>query len=135
MTAGLFVLDEDIDAEVGWPVLTAGFLGGLVAGDRLLVKRFDHTRSEAALVNLGAAAGALMGAGVFVLVDSDRNSDELALSLATLGGIGGIAATEYFLATRADAGRLGARLQFNPAGLAMAAGGVRGQHAILRFEF
>ena len=135
MTAGLFVLDEDIDAEVGWPVLTAGFLGGLVAGDRLLVKRFDHTRSEAVLVNLGAAAGALMGAGVFVLVDNDRNSDELALSLATLGGIGGIAATEYVLATRADAGRLGARLQFNPAGLAMAAGRVRGQHAVLRFEF
>jgi hypothetical protein len=136
VASGMFIANTSPDnGRIYLTTLTGGFIGGLVVGDRLLVKRFDHTRSEAALVNLGAGAGALMGLGTFVLIDRERENNVLALALATVGGAGGIAATEYFLATRGDAGRLGARLQFNPAGLAMAAGRVRGQHGILRFEF
>ena len=115
--------------------LTGGFALGAVAGDRLLVKRMDHTAGDASLVGLGAVAGALMGAGVSVLLDTDRSNDALIAGLATLGGVGGIAAAEYYAAPRADAGRLAARFQLSPTGLAMAAARQRGMHPILTVTF
>jgi hypothetical protein len=135
MLAGTAIANGDHEGRTVMTALTLGFLGGLVAGDRLLVKRFDHTRAEAAMVNLGAGAGALMGAGVFVLVDKDRENDALALALSAAGGVAGIAASEYFLATKGDAGRLSSRLQFSPSGLALAASRAPGRHAILTFAF
>jgi hypothetical protein len=135
MAAGTTVANGDVEGRPVIAATLAGFLGGVIAGDRLLVKRFDHSRSEANMVLLGTGAGALMGAGVFVLVDRDRENSALALGLATAGGIAGIAATEYFLMTKADAGRLSSRLQLNPAGLAMAAGRVPGRHPLLTFSF
>lgn len=92
---------------------TLGFAGGLVAGDRLLVSRFDHDNGQGGLVALGAGAGALMGAGVGVLVN--RNNDALLLAFAALGGATGIGAAEWFLRTPADGGRRSsARLEVNP---------------------
>ena len=135
MTAGTVIADHDPRPSVVATTLTAGFLGGVFLGDRVLVRRFDHTRSEGAMVDLGAAAGALMGAGVDVLVDRDGRSGALALTLATAGGVGGIFATEYFLATKADAGRLASRLRFSPGGLALAAARTPGRHAILTLAF
>ena len=135
MAAGTTVANGDVE---GRPVIAAtlgGFLGGVFLGDRLLVKRFDHTRSEANMVLLGTAAGSLMGAGVFVLVDRDRENSALALGLATLGGAGGIAATEYFVMTKPDAGRLSSRLQLNASALALAAARVPGRHPLLSFSF
>jgi len=115
--------------------LASGFIAGTVAGDRLLVKRLDHSPGDASLVGLGAAAGALMGAGVSVLIDTDRSNNALIAGLATLGGIGGIAASEYYTSPRQDAGRLAARFKLSPTGLALAAARQRGVHPILSVSF
>ena len=136
MAAGTTVANGDAEGRPVIAAMLAGFLGGVYLGDRLLVKRFDHNRSEANLVMLGAGAGALMGAGVYVLVDGEpRENNATALALATVGGVAGIFGTEYFLMTKPDAGRLSSRLQLNPSALAMAAGRVPGRHALLSFSF
>jgi hypothetical protein len=115
--------------------LTSGFAVGTLAGDRFLVKRFDHSGSDASLVGLGTIAGALMGAGVSVLLDSDHTNGALTTGLATLGGIGGIAATEYFTAPRDDAGRLALNVKLLPTGLALAAARRSGNHPIVSITF
>ena len=136
MAAGTTVANGDAEGRPVIAATLAGFLGGVYLGDRLLVKRFDHTRSEANMVLLGAGAGALMGAGIYVLVDGEpRENNALALALATVGGVAGIFGTEYFLMTKPDAGRLSSRLQLNPSALAAAAGRIPGRHALLTFSF
>jgi hypothetical protein len=115
--------------------LVPGFIAGTFAGDRLLVKRLDHSGADAGYVGLGAAAGALMGAGVSVLLDSDHSNKALVTSLSTLGGIGGIAAAEYYTAPKSDAGRLASHLRVSPAGLAMAVARREGVHPILSVSF
>ena len=129
------VANEDPTDKEIMLALTGGFALGAVAGDRLLVKRMDHTAGDASLVGLGALAGALMGAGVSVLLDTDRSNDALIAGLAALGGVGGIAAAEYYAAPRADAGRLATRIQFSPTGLAMVAARQRGVHPIVSVTF
>lgn len=116
-------------------VVTAGFAGGLIAGDRMLVSRYDHSAGEATLVALGAGAGALMGAGVYVLVDRDTKHDALGLSLATLGAIVGVAATERAFPPDGDAGRMATRVRFDATGALLAAAGVRGTFPLVRVVF
>ena len=115
--------------------LTGGFALGTFAGDRFLVKRFDHSATDASLVALGTVAGSLMGAGVSVLLDTDDPDPALTTGLATLGGIAGIAATEYFTAPRDDAGKLALNVKLLPTGLLMAAAKQRGEHPILSITF
>lgn len=134
LAATPFVTNASDDARA--LALTIGGAVGLVAGDRLLVGRFDHSAGDGALVALGAGAGALMGAGVAALIDDDGSSnDRLVLGLAAVGSVAGIAISEALLVPAADAGRfaLGARL--NPLGLALAAGGARGRHTLLHLSF
>ena len=133
--ATALVADSDPTDKEIMLALTGGFAVGAVAGDRLLVKRMDHTAGDAGLVGLGALAGALMGAGVSVLIDTDRSNDALIAGLATLGGVGGVAASEYYAAPRADAGRLAAHFRFSPTGLAMAAARREGVYPILNVTF
>jgi hypothetical protein len=76
-----------------------------------------------------------MGAGVSVLLDSDHSNKALVTSLSTLGGIGGIAAAEYYTAPKSDAGRLASHLRVSPAGLAMAVARREGVHPILSVSF
>jgi hypothetical protein len=133
--ATAFVADNDPSSRAILVALTSGFAVGTVAGDRFLVKRFDHSSGDASLVGLGTAAGALMGAGVSVLLDTDRSNESLIIGLATLGGIAGIAATEYYIAPRDDAGRLAMNVKLLPAGLALAAARQRGTHPILSITF
>lgn len=114
-----------------------GFLLGAAAGDVLLVRRFDHTGGEAAVLGLGAAAGALMGAGAFTLVKPHRRNDEVApYVIATAGAVAGLAVAEAFMPPRGDAGRQ-ARLDVhvNPLGLALAATRSPGQHSIVEITF
>ena len=118
--------------------LTGGFLAGVAAGDRLLVRRFDHTWGQAGTVLAGAVAGGLMGAGVARLADGDRTSDALVLSLMTVGAVAGVGASDWLISTPADAGRArrgGMRMRLDPAGLALAAGGVPGRHALVTVTF
>ncbi len=114
--------------------LTGGALAGLVVGDRLLVRRFDHNTAEGTLLALGAGAGGLMGAGVATLVKRDSNG-VLVGSLATAGAIAGMVISERLLLPNADARRLAGGLSINTFGLALAAAGIPGEHALLRLTF
>jgi hypothetical protein len=123
--------------------LLVGGLAGVWAADRFIVRRYDHTRSEGALVALGAGAGSLMGIGIGVLIsgDADRTSGPT-LAFATLGAIGGIMLAERSAQPAVDGGRrmeVGqgplSRLQVDPMAAFAAATRAPGQHAIVRFTF
>ena len=139
LAAATIVEAVDVESdEALYLGLTGGFLAGVAAGDRLLVRRFDHTWGQAGTVLAGAGAGALMGAGVARLADGDRTSDALVLSLMTVGAAAGAGASDWLVSTPADAGaptRGGMRLRLDPAGLALAAGGVPGRHALVTVTF
>ena len=111
--------------------LTTGFVGGVIVGDRLLVRKKDHTRGDAALAGLGASAGGLMGAGVGVLID-ESDSPQLIFGLAALGGAVGLIAGEHFAETAPDAGK---RVSFTPQNLLFAAAKVPGNHSLFQVKF
>ncbi len=120
-------------------VLLAGGLLGVWGADRFLVRRFDHTRGEAALVTSGAGAGALMGIGLGVLIsgDGERNSAPT-MAFGTIGAIAGALLTERYAQPSRDEGRrldLGSRLHVNPIGAVAALSGAPGAHSLLRFTF
>ena len=123
-----------------------GFAAGALAGDPLLVRRFDHTFSQGVLVLLGGAAGSLMGAGVYVLASNNRSNDAALATLAAIGGAAGIAGAGYFTAPADDArgaapapprsySSSSSRFQLSPSGAALAAAGVPGRHPILSIRF
>jgi hypothetical protein len=66
-------------------------VGGAIAADRLLARRFDYEDSEARLLQLGTVAGAVVGLAVPVLAQSDNPS--LIFGPATLGGLLGAIVT------------------------------------------
>ena len=116
--------------------LIGGGLAGLLAGDRLLVRRYDHTAGEGSLVGLAGVAGALMGGGVAVLAGSSDRFNAATSALGALGAAGGVVMAERMLGTRRDAGRrLSQRLTFAPQALAMAAGRMPGTYSILTYSF
>ena len=132
---------------VGWGLAGAGFALGAIAGDRLLVRPFDHTESDARLLQYGTVAGALVGLIVPVIAQSDNA--HLTIGALTAGGIVGAILTEQFIKpAEANAG-LGAALtrerqlgqadrvtvRFSPESMAFARMGVKGQHSILSLTF
>ena len=123
------------DESARWAAASAGFVGGIVLGDRLIVSRYDYSQGDASLLLLGAGAGGLMGAGVYALIDRDRSNDPLLVGLASLGGVAGAGLTHYYLVPRTDAGRVSGRIRVMPEGLALAAAGVRGAHPLLTITF
>lgn len=114
-----------------------GFLIGAAAGDVALVRRFDHTGFEASMLGVGAAVGALMGAGAFTLIKPNRSNDEVApYVIATVGAVAGLAVAEAFMPPRSDAGRQArATVHVNPLGVALAASRTPGQHSIVEITF
>ncbi|HEU5183338.1 MAG TPA: hypothetical protein VFU01_02145 [Gemmatimonadaceae bacterium] len=129
------------DRAVG-ALITAGYLTGVLVGDRLLVRRYDFTESEARLTQLGTLAGALMGLGVAVMTDP---SDPVAIGLIAAGGLGGLTLTVGIADPQrggartgmrfAPRGRREARVELDPMSLANALARVRGQHSLLRVRF
>lgn len=133
---GAFVVDRDhpSDRTVAF-ALTAGGLTGLVAGDRLFVRRFDHSDADAGLLSLGAGAGGLMGLGTAVLLDRSGKRGALELSLGTVGSVAGLAIAERYTSAKLDERRTSSRINFSPSGLALAAAGVRGTFPVLSVDF
>lgn len=127
------VVNGDHGVQVGAPVATAGFIAGLVAGDRLLVSRYDHSIGEGTTVAIGAGAGGLMGMGVGVLID--RDNEALSVALGAVGAAVGIAATERIFPPNGDAGRSAARVRFHPMNAGLAALGVPGRLPVLSIAF
>jgi hypothetical protein len=128
---------RDRHRQVVYTSAAGGFLLGAAAGDVALVRRFDHTGNEAAMLGLGAAAGALMGAGAFTLVKPHRRNDEVApYIIATVGAVAGLAVAEAFMPPSNDAGRQArANVRVNPLGIALAAARTPGQHSIVEITF
>jgi len=134
LTALTFIVDNSTGLTAGSLALTGGFLGGIVAGDRLLVKRFDHTVGDATLLGVGGIAGALVGLGVASLVGGSDDA-RVNVGIAAASAIAGATATHLYIAPGGDEGRFSSRLRFNPAGAALAAAGVPGRFPVLSVSF
>lgn len=144
--AAATLIPDNADEKLGFGLVTAGFAAGAVLGDRLLVRPFDHSDSDARLLSLGTGAGALMGIALPALA---RSGDGRAyVAAGTAGGILGAIFTERLIApARAhggDAGpaerRTGAKaprvdVQWNPQALVLAGTGVQGRHSLLTVGF
>lgn len=132
--AGTFLGDGSSRRAVAATLTTGGVLG-IIAGDRFLVQRFDHSRTEGGRVFLGMFAGSLMGAGVAALTNTSSPNPHLVSGLAAAGGLIGIIATERYLDPAPDAGRPRFRVTFNPASIALLAARAPGNHALLNVRF
>lgn len=133
-TAGAF-LSTGSSVRAAAMTMTAGGVLGMVLGDRFLVQRFDHSRTDGGRVALGTVAGGLMGAGIAALINNDDPGPHLVLGLASVGGLAGIIATEYYLDPAADAGQQRFRVTFNPAGLGLMAARRPGNHSLINVRF
>lgn len=138
MAAGTAIASSSPNSETVATSLLAGGWLGILLTERTLVRRYDHSRSEANLVALGGVAGALMGMGVGILAAGEADRGEsLTLGFATLGAVAGVAMAERYIQPDRDAGRLAwlERVRVTPTGLAAAALGAPGRHSLLSFTF
>ena len=115
--------------------LTTGGVLGIIAGDRFLVQRFDHSRTDGGRVVLGTIAGGLMGAGIASLTNTSNPDPHLVLGAAAAGGLLGIIVTERYLDPPSDAGPPRFHVTFNPASIALLAARTPGNHALLNVRF
>jgi hypothetical protein len=144
--AAAMVLPDSPREELVFGTLTVGYALGALAGDRLFVRPYDHTESDARLLGLGTGAGAVMGLVIPVLASSD--DPRLIFGTATLGGLVGALITEDLIKPdRARPGDRGERrtgsldrrsrvdVNFSAAGALLAGSGMRGTHSILSLTF
>lgn len=138
MLAGLTVIAHD-NAPTQRQVagaLTFGGLAGLVAGDRLLTRRYDHTEGDATLMIGGGIAGGLMGAGVAALTGGSASRwNTTTAALTTGGAAAGLAWAQYYLAPAADGTRRLGAIQFNPVGIVAAASRAPGAYTLATIRF
>lgn len=134
-TAGAIFLSAKSSGRAIATTLTTGTVLGIMAGDRFLVQRVDHSRTDGGRAGLGTLAGALMGAGVATIFDNDNPGPHFILGLASVGGLAGLIVTERYLDPPADAGRPRLSVTFNPASLALLASRTPGNHALLNVRF
>lgn len=138
MLAGLAVIaDNDHPGEREYAgALTFGGLAGLLAGDLLLARRYDHTDGEGTLMIGGGIAGGLMGAGVALLSGGSHTRwSRTTAAFTAAGAAAGIAWSQYYLKPKADGTlRLGA-LEFDPLGALGAATRAPGVHTLAAIRF
>src|SRR4051812_15948644 len=133
-TAGAFLGAHSSGRAVA-STLTAGGVLGIIAGDRFIVQRYDHSRTDGGRVVLGTVAGGLMGAGIAALIDNDNPGPHLVLGLASVGGLAGIVATERYLDPSPDAGPPRFRVTFNPMAVGFLAARTPGNHSLINVRF
>ena len=148
VSAAATLLPSGASREVVYGVLTTGFAVGALAGDRFLVRPFDHTESEARLLQYGSAAGALVALAVPVLTRTDNT--HVIFGAATIGGVLGALLTEQLIEPqRANAGlgsiaprssgsvgrSSGVDFRFAPESLVLAGLGLKGNHSVLALSF
>jgi len=133
-TAGAF-LNSNASRRTAAFTLTGGGVLGIILGDRFLVQRYDHGRTDGGRVTLGTVAGGLMGAGVAALINNEDPGPHLVLGLAAAGGLAGILVTEKYLDPPRDAGRPRFAVTFNPMGFAQIAARAPGNHSLLNVRF
>lgn len=130
------------DDRVITALVTAGYLTGVLAGDRLLVRQYDFTEGEARLTQLGTLAGGLIGLAVSVMSGADEIA---ALALVSVGGLGGMALTVAIADPQLAGARTGmrfepkgrrdARVELEPMSLAHALARVPGRYSLVRVRF
>jgi hypothetical protein len=133
-TTGAFLGAKNSGRTVAATLTTGGVLG-IIAGDRFLVQRYDHSRTDGGRVVLGTVAGGLMGAGVATLFNTDNPDPHFVLGLAAVGGLTGIIITEHYLDPASDAGPPRFHVTFNPASIALMAARSPGNHSLLNVRF
>ena len=133
-TAGTFLGDKSSGRTIAASLTTGGVLG-IIAGDRFLVQRFDHSRTDGGRVVLGTIAGGLMGAGIASLTNTNNPDPHLVLGAAAAGGLLGIIVTERYLDPPSDAGPPRFRVTFNPVSIALLAARTPGNHSLLNVRF
>jgi hypothetical protein len=133
--AGIALLGRDASYRQFATLATVGGVLGMMAGDRFLVRRYDHDRDEATRLSLGTAAGALIGAGIAAIGESSRNNPHVVGGLAVAGGLTGMIVTEKYLRPNRDAGRPRIRVTFNPASIPLLAARTPGNHSLLDVRF
>jgi hypothetical protein len=133
--AGALFIGRDPSGRAVASSLTGGGVLGMIAGDRFLVQRYDHSRTDGGRVVLGTLAGGLMGAGIATLTNTNNPDPHLVLGLASVGGLIGIIATERYLEPESDAGRPRIRVTFNSAGVIGLATRAPGNYSLLNVRF
>lgn len=142
--AGLvpFVESDSGNGNVVAAAMTAGFVGGVIVGDRLLVKPYDHSTSDAVLLATGATAGWLFAGGLTTLADAGPSA---ALGAGVTGATLGAIWTESLLrksprrqeqdAQRAPREERRVGVTVDPAGLIFAAARTPGRFSLVRMTF
>jgi hypothetical protein len=95
LAAGTLIADSDPGGQGVAAFLTAGLVGGLVLGDRLLVRPYDLTENQGWLVRLGTLAGGLIALALPVQFEADDARAYLAA--ATAGAVIGMGVTTRML--------------------------------------
>jgi hypothetical protein len=134
-TSGALFLGDKSSGRTVAAALTTGGVIGIIAGDRFLVQRYDHSRTDGGRVFLGTLAGGLMGAGIGTLTNTSNPDPHLVQGLAAAGGLIGIIVTERYLEPASDAGRPRIRVTFNPAGIVGLATRAQGNYSLLNVRF
>ena len=126
--------------------LTAGFALGAIAADRVVALPFDYTESDSRLLQLGTAAGAVVGIALPVLAQADAASAYF--GAATAGGLLGALLTHNMIAParasrdRAASLRTGSSvreprvdMRFTPQNLVFVRSHARGVYPLLALTF
>ena len=135
MTAGAAFLGDNASQSAVAAILTGSAIAGIIMGDRVFVRRYDHTKAEGGQVTLGTIAGGLMGAGVGYLLDTSDPSPHVVFGIASAGALIGAIATESYLTPKTDAGRRRVSVTLNPMGLALLGTRTPGNHSLLNVSF
>lgn len=101
--AGAAFVDFENHKRPAATLATAGLLGGFLLSDRLLVRKYDRSSSDAGWVRLGAIAGALMGGGVAVISKAEAQGT---FGMLSAGGALGLLAADRMIAPARDAGAM-----------------------------
>jgi hypothetical protein len=147
LALGASLVPNDIDPRTAYGLVTAGYLAGLVAGDRLLVRPYDHTEAEGMLIGLGAGAGAMMGLAVEELATPTNTGVQVLIP--TAGAAVGLLLTENLVephrASRVGAlRRAGLRvgtgpraptIEFSPTNALFAAARMPGAYSLVHLRF
>lgn len=133
-TTSAFLGAKSSGRAVATTITTGGVLG-IIAGDRFIVQRYDHSRTDGGRVVLGTFAGGLMGAGVATIFDHDNPGPHFIAGAAAVGALTGIIVTERYLDPPSDAGPPRFRVTFNPASIALLAARTPGNHSLLNVRF
>lgn len=125
--------------------LAPGFLVGALIGDRAFARPLDLSESQAGILNVGAGAGALIGAAIPVIVGANDATSTLAAgAIGALIGVSAIASGFKPPGLQGlgggrfrsiHSGAVGPQLSVGTSSLAAALIGLPGRHVLARLSF